>query len=69
MSQGLYICIKIKMMLNGFVVVCDYPTELKKKNVRRDICIYLQLVQKKTGNCQNKIDTFLELVHSVKPSY
>jgi hypothetical protein len=31
--------------------------------------IYLQLVQKKTGNCQNKIDTFLELVHSVKPSY
>jgi hypothetical protein len=25
-------------MLNGFVVVCDYPTKLKKKNVRRDIC-------------------------------
>jgi hypothetical protein len=56
------------MMLNGFVVVCDYATKLKKKMLEETFAIYLQLVQKKTGNCQNKIDTFLELVHSVKPS-
>jgi hypothetical protein len=24
---------------------------------------------KKNGNCQNKIDTFLQFFHSVKPSY
>jgi hypothetical protein len=29
----------------------------------------LQLIAKKTGNCQNKIDTFLQFSHSVKPSY
>jgi hypothetical protein len=26
-------------------------------------------LQKKNGNCQNKIDTFLQFFHSVKPSY
>jgi hypothetical protein len=29
----------------------------------------LQLIAKKNGNCQNKIDTFLQFSHSVKPSY
>jgi hypothetical protein len=29
----------------------------------------VQLVAKKNGNCQNKIDTFLQFFHSVKPSY
>jgi hypothetical protein len=24
---------------------------------------------KKNGNCQNKLDTFLQFFHSVKPSY
>jgi hypothetical protein len=34
------------------------------------ICRYcIQLVAKKNGNCQNKIDTFLQFLHSVKPSY
>jgi hypothetical protein len=47
MSQGLYIYIKIKMMLNGFVVVCDYATKLKKKMLEETFAIYLQLVQKK----------------------
>jgi hypothetical protein len=27
------------------------------------------VVCKKNGNCQNKIDTFLQCFHSVKPSY
>jgi hypothetical protein len=26
-------------------------------------------LQKKNGNCQNKIDTFLQFLHSVKPSH
>jgi hypothetical protein len=29
----------------------------------------IQLVAKKNGNCQNKINTFLQFFHSVKPSY
>jgi hypothetical protein len=28
----------------------------------------IQLVAKKNGNCQNKIDTFLQFFHSVKSS-
>jgi hypothetical protein len=30
---------------------------------------YIQLVAKKNGNCQNKMDTCLQFFHSVKPSY
>jgi hypothetical protein len=29
----------------------------------------IQLVANKNGNCQNKIGTFLQFFHSVKPSY
>jgi hypothetical protein len=29
----------------------------------------VQLIAKKNENCQNKIDTFLQFFHSVKPSY
>jgi hypothetical protein len=30
---------------------------------------FVQLIAKKNGNCQNKIDTFLQFFHSVNPSY
>jgi hypothetical protein len=59
MSQGLYIYIKIKMMLNGFVVVCDYATKLKKKNVRRDIFnIPTVGAKKKPGTVRIKLTHF-----------
>jgi hypothetical protein len=32
------------------------------------VCMYSWL-QKENGNCQNKIETFLEFFHGVKPSY
>jgi hypothetical protein len=31
--------------------------------------LFVQLVYNQNGNCQNKIDTFLQFFHSVKPSY
>jgi hypothetical protein len=34
-----------------------------------DTRTYVQLLQKKNGNYQNKINTFLQFSHSVKPSY
>jgi hypothetical protein len=38
-------------------------------NARLSLVLLAHLVAKKNGNCQNKIDTFLQFFHSVKPSY
>jgi hypothetical protein len=35
----------------------------------KDLYLYGTVACKKNGNCQNKIDTFLQFSHSVKPSY
>jgi hypothetical protein len=35
----------------------------------KDLYLYGTVACKKNGNCQNKIDTFLQFFHSVKPSY
>jgi hypothetical protein len=40
---------------------------LFSKEINKKFCV--QLVEKKNGNCQNKIYTFLQFFHSVKPSY
>jgi hypothetical protein len=46
-------------MLNGFVVVCDYATKLKKKNVRRDIFnIPTVGAKKKPGTVRIKLTHF-----------
>jgi hypothetical protein len=41
--------------------------KIKKGNM--DIkTLNVQLVAKKCGNCKNKIDTFLQFFHNMKPS-
>jgi hypothetical protein len=53
-------------LANGFRCVEKFcMTEEKKLEGKWLVYSWLQ----KNGNCQNKIDTFLQFFHSVKPSY
>jgi hypothetical protein len=54
-------------MNNFFTREFYFTNEINRK---RNLKIHnVQLVAKKNGNCQNKIDTFLQFFNSVKPSY
>jgi hypothetical protein len=54
-------------MNNFFTREFYFTNEInRKRNLKTH---NVQLVAKKNGNCQNKIDTFLQFFNSVKPSY